>query len=132
MEETASLRPTETNEVSDSVVAIPQVTHEDLLDQSDDNKVDSGDTPVEGAQNYQGPHDWRKSLRPVKSPIKSDSTNPFRFVTCSILSKANHCYSLYSVSLTFSAGFCLVRAYCSQSSVRSFSLAMKGQTFSVL
>jgi hypothetical protein len=28
---------------------------------------------VEALHNYQGPHDWRKRLRPVTSPIKSKS-----------------------------------------------------------
>lgn len=30
---------------------------------------------VDGLHNYQGPHDWRKRLRPVTSPIKSKSTD---------------------------------------------------------
>lgn len=43
---------------------------------TDRNTADGQDIPyVEGesCHNYQGPHDWRKRLRPVTSPIKSNS-----------------------------------------------------------
>ncbi|XP_045158733.2 mitogen-activated protein kinase kinase kinase 1-like [Mercenaria mercenaria] len=40
---------------------------------SADGHVSNSYTEVEGSHNYQGPHDWRKRLRPVTSPIKSKS-----------------------------------------------------------
>lgn len=47
-----------------------------------DNVVAGNINAVEGGVNFQGPHDWRKRLRPVKSPIKCDgSSNQLRLVT---------------------------------------------------
>lgn len=38
-----------------------------------EGNVASNNYESDGQHNYQGPHDWRKRLKPVKSPIKSKS-----------------------------------------------------------
>lgn len=57
------------------------------------NNRDDSEKPVEmnpAGQNFQGPHDWRKRLKPVKSPIKDDGSgmpNQARYVFMSL----KHC-----------------------------------------
>lgn len=43
------------------------------LNSASAEKSEDHDSGVDGDGIYQGPHDWRKRLRPVESPIKNKS-----------------------------------------------------------